>query len=146
PARGISEWKIALDSGPHEGSQSGRRVHVQGRWIDRLRNPHEGSRRTFSQSRWSLGSCRRARKRRLARRERECSVSVTVTWNGDRLMAQMRAAAAARILTAGSLLVAEAKRDYSRSNPRPHDNPAPRGEFPRGRTWNLRDSVTMEPK
>jgi hypothetical protein len=56
-----------------------------------------------------------------------------------------RLALASRLLAAAVLLQAEAKRDYSRSNPYPHDNPAPRGEFPRGRTWNLRDSIAIVP-
>lgn len=53
---------------------------------------------------------------------------------------------ARRILAAGLYLQGEAKRDYSRSNPAPHKNPAPKGEFPRGRTWNLRDSIAVQPE
>lgn len=52
--------------------------------------------------------------------------------------------AARRLFAAAVLLQAEAKRDYSRSNPAPHGNPAPKGEFPRGRTWNLRDGIAID--
>jgi len=52
---------------------------------------------------------------------------------------------AKRLLAAAVLLQAEHKRDLSRSNPFPHDNPSIPGEYPKGRTWNLRDSVAVEP-
>lgn len=63
----------------------------------------------------------------------------------EELVEQARRALATRLLAAAALLQAEAKRDYSVSNPAPHDNPAPRGQFPRGRTWNLRDSIAVSP-
>lgn len=40
---------------------------------------------------------------------------------------------------------AEAKKDYSVPNPAPHLTPAPRGSWPRGRTWNLRDHIVIDP-
>ena len=72
-------------------------------------------------------------------------MSASLRWNGDQVDAQLRAAAAKRLLAAALVLQAESKADYGRSNPAPHANPAPRGEFPRGRTWNLRDGVAIEP-
>jgi hypothetical protein len=51
---------------------------------------------------------------------------------------------AERLLAAALLLQAEAKRDLSRANPAPHDSPAPQGEFPRARTFNLRDSIAVD--
>ncbi len=72
-------------------------------------------------------------------------MSATLKWNGDAWEKAVRLAAAKRLLAAALHLQAEAKRDYSRSNPAPHDHPAPRGEFPKGRTWNLRDSVAVDP-
>jgi hypothetical protein len=63
----------------------------------------------------------------------------------DDLSLRLREELAKRVLAAAVLLQAETKRDYSRSNPRPHNNPAPRGEFPRGRTWNLRDGIAIIP-
>lgn len=54
--------------------------------------------------------------------------------------------AAERLLAVAVAFQAEAKRDYSRrSNPFPHDRPAPKGQFPAGRTWNLRDSIAIDP-
>ena len=52
---------------------------------------------------------------------------------------------ARRLLKAALVLQGEAKKDYSTSNPKPHKNPAPKGQFPRGRTWNLRDSIAIWP-
>lgn len=37
------------------------------------------------------------------------------------------------------------KRNLSRANPAPYKNPAKRGEFPKARTFNLRDAVVIEP-
>ena len=51
---------------------------------------------------------------------------------------------AKRLFAAALLLQAEAKRDYSRANPAPHASPAPKGTFPKARTFNLRDSVAID--
>lgn len=42
-------------------------------------------------------------------------------------------------------LQAAHKRNLSVANPRPHRNPAKRGQFPKARTFNLRDAVAIEP-
>lgn len=39
---------------------------------------------------------------------------------------------------------AAAKADYSVPNPAPHHTPAPKGQFPRARTFNLRDAITID--
>ncbi len=48
-----------------------------------------------------------------------------------------------RVRAAAVLLVAEHKRDLSIGNPPPHQTPSKPGEFPRFRTLNLRDAVTL---
>lgn len=48
-----------------------------------------------------------------------------------------------RVRAAAVLLVAEHKKDLSVGNPRPHNTPSKPGQFPRFRTLNLRDSVTL---
>ena len=67
-------------------------------------------------------------------------------WMGDRLEKDLFAAAGAILLQAAITLQGLHKKDLSKSNPPPlHINPSKRGEYPRGRTWNLRDSVAFEP-
>lgn len=54
--------------------------------------------------------------------------------------------AAERLLAVAVAFQAEAKKDYSRrSNPFPHDKPSKPGQWPAGRTWNLRDSIAVSP-
>lgn len=57
----------------------------------------------------------------------------------DQLVKRAQEGLAKRLLMAAVVLQAQAKSDYSKSNP------APRGQFPRGQTWNLRDSVAIQP-
>lgn len=67
---------------------------------------------------------------------------MAATWNGDAAKRLVRERAAKALLAAAATLVAEHKRDLSTSYP-----PASRaGEFPHGRTWNLRSAVDSEPK
>lgn len=47
-----------------------------------------------------------------------------------------------RLRAAALLLQAEHKRDLSTANPAPHTNPSKPGQYPRARTYNLRDAVT----
>jgi hypothetical protein len=49
-----------------------------------------------------------------------------------------------RVLAAATLLQAEHKRDLSRMNPPPHLNSSKPGEFPKARTLNLRNAVTLK--
>jgi len=50
----------------------------------------------------------------------------------------------ARLMAAAVLLQAEHKRDLSKANPAPHGNPSKPGEYPKARTYNLRDAVSIE--
>ncbi len=69
---------------------------------------------------------------------------MTLAWTPD--PERIRRLAGQRLMAAAVLLQAEHKRDLSRlSNPAPHRTPAPRGTWPAGRTWNLRDSVAIDP-
>lgn len=62
------------------------------------------------------------------------------------MTARIQRHAAERLLAVATAFQAEAKKDYSRrSNPFPHDHPAPKGQWPAGRTWNLRDSIAIDP-
>jgi hypothetical protein len=38
------------------------------------------------------------------------------------------------------------KRHLSVANPKPHDRPSKPGEYPKARTFNLRDAVAIEPR
>lgn len=53
---------------------------------------------------------------------------------------------AKRLLAAALLLQAEHKRDLSKANPAPHRHSSKPGEYPRARTYNLRDAVEVEPR
>jgi hypothetical protein len=49
-----------------------------------------------------------------------------------------------RLKAAALLLQAEHKRDLSTANPAPHRNSSRPGEYPKARTYNLRDAVAVE--
>ncbi len=59
----------------------------------------------------------------------------------DAMLERIRKDNAKRLLAAALKLQAEHKADLSTSYPRA----SVKGEFPHGRTWNLRDSVTVDP-
>lgn len=53
----------------------------------------------------------------------------------------------AQLLMANAIkLQVRHKRNLSVANPRPHTDPSQPGEFPKARTYNLRDSVAIEPR
>lgn len=53
---------------------------------------------------------------------------------------------AAKVLLRNALVLqAEHKRRLSKFNPPPHKNSSKPGEYPRARTYNLRDAVVIEP-
>ena len=62
-------------------------------------------------------------------------------------LADLQAAAADELLKLAVLTQAEHKADLSRrATPPPHHaDPSRPGQFPAGRTWNLRDSVAISP-
>lgn len=49
-----------------------------------------------------------------------------------------------RVLAAAVLLQGEHKRDLSKMNPSPHLTPSKPGQYPRARTLNLRNAVTVK--
>jgi hypothetical protein len=49
------------------------------------------------------------------------------------------------LIRRAALLQKEHMQALSIPNPYPHKNPAPRGDYPHGRTWNLRASVVVQP-
>lgn len=53
--------------------------------------------------------------------------------------------AARRLLRSALKLQARHKRNLSRANPRPHKNSAKPGQYPKARTYNLRDAVAIDP-
>lgn len=63
----------------------------------------------------------------------------------DASMGRIRAEVARRLLAAALALQAEARADVSRGNPAPHDNPAPKGEFPKLRTGGGRAAIAVTP-
>lgn len=67
-------------------------------------------------------------------------------WNGEQLERDLRQAAASLLIVAAQEFQKNHKKDLSKSNPPPrHITPSKPGEYPRGRTWTLKDSVTYEP-
>lgn len=63
----------------------------------------------------------------------------------DASMSRVRAEVARRLLAAALALQAAARADVSRGNPAPHDNPAPKGEFPKLRTGGGRAAIAVAP-
>lgn len=54
--------------------------------------------------------------------------------------------AAANLLANALILQAAHKAKLSIANPYPHNNPSKPGEWPKARTFNLRDAVDIEPR
>lgn len=63
----------------------------------------------------------------------------------DAIIARTRTEAAQLQLRNALVLQAEHKRRLSKFNPPPHKNSSKPGEYPRARTYNLRDAVVIEP-
>ena len=59
------------------------------------------------------------------------------------IVARIRQELARRILRAGLTLQSAHRDDLSVGNPSPHATPAPRGDYPRLRTGNLRANVVL---
>lgn len=66
--------------------------------------------------------------------------------NTARRLRELDLEIARRILAAALLLQAEHKRDLSTANPPPHLNSSKPGQYPKARTYNLRDAVVVEPR
>lgn len=63
----------------------------------------------------------------------------------DKVMRRIRENAGRDLYRKALKVQAQHVKNLSVSNPAPHHNPAPRGEYPRGRTWNLKDAVVVSP-
>lgn len=63
----------------------------------------------------------------------------------DRRIAEIDAEVAKRLMAAALALQAEEKRSLSTANPPPHANSSKPGEYPKARTYNLRDAVAIDP-
>lgn len=66
-------------------------------------------------------------------------------FDADPIIDRIRREAGRRLLAAALTLQTDHRQDLSVGNPSPHKNPAPRGQFPRLRTGNLRAGVAIAP-
>lgn len=66
-------------------------------------------------------------------------------WDQSGFEAALRAHAARKLAAAAVKLVAAHQKNLSVANPSPHANPAPKGSFPRGRTYFLRANIGFVP-
>lgn len=66
-------------------------------------------------------------------------------FDADAIVDEIRTKAAKKLLTNAVKLQVRHKRNLSRANPRPHKNSSSPGEYPKARTFNLRDAVAIEP-
>lgn len=67
-----------------------------------------------------------------------------IRFDGNAII-RVRRMSARKLLAAGVALQLAHKKRLSVANPFPHDNPSVQGEYPKARTFNLRDSVTVTP-
>jgi hypothetical protein len=65
--------------------------------------------------------------------------------DADQIVARIRTEAARRLLAAAIALQSAHRADLSVGNPAPHDDPAPKGEYPRLRTGGGRANVAVTP-
>ncbi len=68
-----------------------------------------------------------------------------MAFDTDAIVQRIRAEAARRLLAAAVTLQSAYRADVSKGNPAPHDNPAPKGAFPRLRTGGGRANVAVVP-
>jgi hypothetical protein len=66
-------------------------------------------------------------------------------WDEEAFARALRIHAAKRLASAAVKLVAAHQKNLSVANPAPHATPAPKGSFPRGRTFFLRANVGFLP-
>lgn len=69
----------------------------------------------------------------------------TLTTQFEQAMREVEKQAAIRLIKAAITLQVEMMRLLNISNPPPHDNPAPRGDYPRKRTGNLQGQIGYSP-
>ena len=68
-----------------------------------------------------------------------------MSFDPDATVDRIRREAGRRLLAAALTLQTDHRADLSIGNPSPHRNPAPRGEYPRLRTGNLRAGIAISP-
>ncbi len=68
-----------------------------------------------------------------------------MAFDTDAMVNRVRAECARRLIAAALALQSEYRNDLSTGNPAPHENPAPKGEFPRLRTGGGRANVAIVP-
>lgn len=68
-----------------------------------------------------------------------------MAFDTDRMVERVRTECGKRLLAAALALQAAYRDDVSKGNPAPHDDPAPKGEFPRLRTGGGRANVAIAP-
>lgn len=68
-----------------------------------------------------------------------------MSFDPDAIVDRIRREAGRRLLAAAITLQTDHRQDLSVGNPSPHKNPAPKGEYPRLRTGNLRAGVQIAP-
>ena len=68
-----------------------------------------------------------------------------MAFDADAIAERVRVECARRLLAAGIALQSAARADVSGGNPAPHDQPAPKGEFPRLRTGQGRAGISVTP-
>lgn len=71
--------------------------------------------------------------------------SDTVNWDEDAFERELRLHAARRLARVAVHIVTAHQQNLSVANPTPHKTPAPRGQYPRGRTFFLRANVGYAP-
>lgn len=69
-----------------------------------------------------------------------------VDWDVEDFEQQLRLRMAELLARAAVHVVTAHQKNLSVANPAPHTAPAPRGQFPRGRTFFLRANVGFEPQ
>lgn len=67
-----------------------------------------------------------------------------IEWNAAAVL-NLRREVAMGLLRAAVFLQNTHRQRLNVSNPRPHKNPAPRGDYPRARTGHLRDTIWISP-
>lgn len=68
-----------------------------------------------------------------------------MSFDPDEVVDRIRREAGRRLLAAALTLQTDHRLDLSVGNPSPHKNPAPKGQFPRLRTGNLRSGIAITP-
>lgn len=70
---------------------------------------------------------------------------MAMQWEIDEFERELRLHAARRLVRVALHVVAAHQKNLSVANPAPHKTPAPRGQYPRGRTFFLRANVGYAP-